>query len=248
LHNLTPERFREHLTGLLRRGFRFWSLHQVLESRAAGQEVPGRAVVVTFDDGYESVYTEALPVLRELHVPATVFVNSAYLDRDDPFPTDGWGLAFRDRAPLASYRPLTLEQCRELLRSGLVELGAHTHTHQDLRDRPREFREDLQTNLDFLREHFQVRDVTFAFPYGSPHLGFASAPLRAAAREVGVLCALTTEPVLVRVQSDPFEWGRFNAFSWDTSATLAAKLNGWYSWAPKLRQRLAQPGLLSQKG
>jgi hypothetical protein len=63
--------------------------------------------------------------------------------------------------------------------------------------------------------------------------------LVAAARQTGVLCALTTESVLVDPDSDPFQWGRFNAFPWDTSATLAAKVEGWYSWAPKLRQRIA---------
>ena len=35
---------------------------------------------------------------------------------------------------------------------------------------------------------------------------------------------------------------RFNVFAWDTSATLAAKLAGWYSWATKLRQRIGGVG------
>ena len=78
-----------------------------------------------------------------------------------------------------------------------------------------------------------------AFPYGSPHAGCASEERAAAARRTGVSCGLTTDCVVVDPRSDPFSWGRFNVFPWDTSATIAAKLAGWYSWAPRLRRRLA---------
>jgi peptidoglycan/xylan/chitin deacetylase (PgdA/CDA1 family) len=234
LHNVTPERFREQLSGLLRRGFRFWPLGQVLAARAAGWGIPAKTVVVTFDDGYESVYTEALPVLRDLNVPATVFVNTAYLDQDSPFPVDAWGITFRNQAPRTTYRPLTRAQCHEMLQSGLIELGAHTHTHQDFRNRPGALLQDLRLNVDLLREYFGLDALTFAFPFGRPRLGFTSPELMAAVRQVGVRCALTMEASVVDPHSDPFGWGRFNAFAWDSSATLAAKLNGWFGWAPKL--------------
>jgi glycosyltransferase involved in cell wall biosynthesis len=53
-----------------------------------------------------------------------------------------------------------------------------------------------------------------------------------------VICGLTTDCALVDPRSDPFEWGRFNAFDWDTSTTLAAKLDGWYTWAAKLKRSI----------
>ena len=52
------------------------------------------------------------------------------------------------------------------------------------------------------------------------------------ARAAGVKCGLTTMAELVELSVSPFKWGRFNVFAWDTSATLSAKLAGWYSWAP----------------
>ncbi len=90
--------------------------------------------------------------------------------------------------------------------------------------------------------------MTFAFPYGSRALGFSGGALAAVARETGVLCALSTEAVPVTVNSDPFHWGRFNAFPWDSSATLAAKLEGWYSWAPRLRQRVGRALAAAEHG
>lgn len=238
-HNVTPERFREQVSGLLERGFRIWPLARVLERRS-GPDLPPHTLVMTFDDGYESFHANAWPVLRELEVPATLFLATAFLDGDRPFPFDAWGRSHQDRIPPASHRPLRTEQCREMAASGLVELGSHTHTHTDFRGRPGEFARDLEASLEVLRTRFGAEGVPFAFPYGSPRLGYASPALVAEARRAGVSCALSTESVLVDPRTDPFSWGRFNVFPWDTSATLAAKLEGWYSWGPKVWQRVTR--------
>jgi peptidoglycan/xylan/chitin deacetylase (PgdA/CDA1 family) len=238
--NVEPRRFRSQLEGLLSRGFSFVSLRAVLAARETGEPLPQRTAVITFDDGFQSVYTNAWPVLRELRVPATIFVSTAYLDSDAPFPFDDWGITHQRQVPADDYRPLTTAHCREMLADGNIDIGAHTHTHRDLRLRVDEFQQDLQISVDDVRARFGTRDVTFAFPFGSPYLGYAGGELANAARRTSVLCALTTECVPVELHGDPFTWGRFNAFCWDTGATLAAKLNGWYSWAPQLRQRVAK--------
>jgi len=242
LHNVRPEIFREHLTGLLHRGFQFWPLRRVLDFHKRSESLPKQVIIITFDDGFESVYQHAWPVLKELNLPATVFLNTAYLDSKEPFPFDAWGVAYHQNAyvPAEAYRPLTIQQCTEMQQSGLIELGAHTHTHQDFRGRPHEFQQDLEVNVKRLRQLFGLDEVTFAFPYGSPQLGYADGVMVEAARKTGVLTGLTTEPVLVDHCSSPMAWGRFNAFPWDTSTTLAAKLAGWYSWAPKLKKRVAR--------
>jgi peptidoglycan/xylan/chitin deacetylase (PgdA/CDA1 family) len=238
LHNVAPRRFREQLTTLLRHGYEFLPLTDVLKMRALGESPDPQTAVVTFDDGFESVYHYAWPTLRELGIPATIFVSTAYLDQNAAFPFDSWGIAYQGTAPPESYRPLTTEQCCEMLDGGLIDFGAHTHTHADFRGRPEEFRLDLQQSVDIVRERFDRETVTFAFPFGNRRLGFASEELVAAAKKTGVACGLTTESVLVDTRTDPFTWGRFNAFAWDSGATLSAKLGGWYDWAPKLYRRM----------
>ena len=234
--NVTPEHFRRQITGLLDRGFNVWPLDKVLQYRARGQVVPAHTIVLTFDDAFESVYLNAWPVLREMKVPATVFISTAFLDSQEPFPFDPWALAHRDQAPAETYRPLRTAQCREMAEDGLIELGSHTHTHGDFRGRPDEFRQDLQTSVEIMRSRFGLRRVPFAFPYGRPHRGFAGGRLAAVAARSDVVCSLTTKSRLVDPQSDPFGWGRFNAYDWDTGATLSAKLAGWYDWAPRLQE------------
>ncbi len=158
--NVRPHRFREQLVGLLERGFRVWPLWRVLAHRAAGESIPPRTIVITFDDGFENVYSQAWPVLQDLGLPSTVFVSTAYLD-GNAFPFDPWGQTWADIAPPEAYRPLRSEQCADMLASGLVEIGAHTHTHQDFRGRPEAFEDDLRASLAVLGTRFGIETATF---------------------------------------------------------------------------------------
>jgi peptidoglycan/xylan/chitin deacetylase (PgdA/CDA1 family) len=109
----------------------------------------------------------------------------------------------------------------------LIELAAHTHTHDDFRGRPEDLRLDLQRNQQELRGRFGISRATFAFPFGMVREGFAGGAMSEVARDSGFQCALSTEPELIRRNQDPFSWGRFPAEQHDTAATLAAKVGGW---------------------
>lgn len=227
--NVSPPQFRRQLTGLLAKGYCPWPLRRALDAHRAGQSVPRNVFVVTFDDGYANNCTQAWPILRELGVPATIFLATAHLDTDAPFPFEDWEAAGASGVPCDAWRPLTSAECCQMLDGGGIELGAHTHTHEDFRGRPEAFSADLQTSLAVLRDRFGQPDATFAFPFGKRAKGLAGGELREAARRAGVLCALTSENELVLPESDPFDWGRFTASEADDGATLAAKLDGWYS-------------------
>ena len=73
-----PALFRAHMECLRRRG-RPMSLEGLLRALDAG-DVPERAVVVTFDDGYRDAL-DASRILQELEIPATFFVNSDAIER-----------------------------------------------------------------------------------------------------------------------------------------------------------------------
>ena len=229
--NVTPERFRAHLEGLLALGYQAWPLQRVLAYHRAGRKIPPRTFAVTFDDGYENVYSNAFPVLRELGIPATVFLATAYLDSSSPFPFDDWSAKGSRHVPCETWRPLRTAQCEEMLASGLIELGTHSHIHADFRGRPDELRRDLCISLDVLSTRFGVTEAAFAAPFGFGCRKYDGPELFEAAEQAGVTCALTTDSELVRPGDDPFNWGRFAAWETDSARSLAAKLNGWYSLA-----------------
>ena len=238
--NVTPHRFRKQLEGLLRRGYQFWPLDKLIEYHENGRDVPKKVACVTFDDGFRNVALHALPVLEELKIHGTIFLATAYIGSDEPFPFDHWGIKNKDRVPDSTYLPLSLEECHQLAESEFITLGAHTHTHEDFRYRPEDFEKDLEKCLRFLRENLGVETPLFAFPYGTPRHGFADEPLQRAAKRQNVRCAVNTGPEVVDLKTSPFEWGRFNAFAWDNGESLAAMLSGWYTWANNIRNQIGR--------
>jgi peptidoglycan/xylan/chitin deacetylase (PgdA/CDA1 family) len=240
--NVTPASFRDQMTGLLSRGFEPWSLKRLITERKKGLPQDAKVFAVTFDDGFESVYKSAWPVLREYKIPATIFLSTAYLDQQQAFPFDDWAEAGSDRVPADSYRPLTTEQCLTMAADGLVELGAHTHTHRDFTRHPREFAADLAENVAVLRSQLGVARPLFAFPYGR-----ATKEMLKIVADAGCSCALTTYGVPADPNRTPFDWGRFHVERWDTAETLAAKISGWGT-ASALRRpftRWRRPELVS---
>jgi peptidoglycan/xylan/chitin deacetylase (PgdA/CDA1 family) len=234
--NVTPDQLRRQLSGLIERGFECWPLTKIVQAHAESRSIPTTAFAITFDDGYENNFIHALPVLRELNCPATIYLATAYLDTDRPFPFDDWRATGSDRIPTDTWRPLSTSQCYELLASGLIEFGAHTHTHQKFVHRCADFRRDMTTCLNILRDRFGESRPTFAFPYGD-----VNPELIEAARQLDLSCAVLTHHRRVLPGDDLFQWGRFYVGPRDTPAMLAAKLSGWYPKLASACKAVAQP-------
>jgi peptidoglycan/xylan/chitin deacetylase (PgdA/CDA1 family) len=234
--NVTPERLRRQLAGLLARGFVAWPLSELVQAADESRSIPANVFAVTFDDGYENNYLHAWPILRELKVSATIFLATKYLDTDRPFPFDDWSATGTSRVPASSWRPLSTTQCAEMLADGLIELGAHTHSHDRFLGRCDEFRRDMRVCLNVFRDRFGIDRPTFAFPFGD-----RSQELIDAARQLDLACCLTTRHQRVRPGDDVYQWGRFYAGATDTPVVLAAKLSGWYTAVATAGKTLTRP-------
>jgi peptidoglycan/xylan/chitin deacetylase (PgdA/CDA1 family) len=64
------------------RHYQVLSLPDYIERLMAGRPVPPHSLILTFDDGFRDNYTVAYPILKELGLPATIFVVTGYLDSD----------------------------------------------------------------------------------------------------------------------------------------------------------------------
>ena len=237
--SVTPQAFRRQLKGLLDRGYEGITASDLCEAYESGRPLPLRRFVVTFDDGFDNVRKYALPVLRELGVPVTVLLTTGRIGEDsfdfDPLVYgDGrkndvsvqlWGEAVR---------PLDMAGIEELADSGLVEFGCHTHTHRDFTGDVAAFEADMRQSLAWLSEHLGLVRPAFSYPYGGN-----DPEMREACRRLGVRCGMTTEADLVRAGSDAMAWGRFGGDEYDTGATLAAKVGGWYAAARRTWRRIA---------
>ncbi len=119
--------FEAQLEWLAREGFRVLRLAE-LQAFLKGQQLPPpHSVVITVDDGWESFYRHAFPLLQKHRVPATLFVTTDLI---------------------GSREGLSWAQLREMAQSGLVDIQAHTKSHRHLSDRlPGESDTAWQRNL-----------------------------------------------------------------------------------------------------
>jgi biofilm PGA synthesis lipoprotein PgaB len=115
------ERLIEQLAWLRENGYQPVSVDQVLAARKkGGPDLPPKAVMLSFDDGYSSFYTRVMPVLRAYKWPALLAPVGTWVDTPLDKPVDFAG------TPRKRSEFLTWDQVREVSQSGLVELAAHT--------------------------------------------------------------------------------------------------------------------------
>lgn len=125
---ISPAGFEAQMAWLVRNDYRVVRLADLPGFLAGQRPLPPRAVVLTFDDGYESFHRHAYPVLKKYGLPATVFVYTDFLGGGDA---------------------LTWPQMQEMLASGLVDVQSHSKSHRNLTERlPGESEDRYRANLD----------------------------------------------------------------------------------------------------
>jgi biofilm PGA synthesis lipoprotein PgaB len=102
------------------RGYHVISLQQLIDARTGHQKLPDHAVLLTFDDGLQSVYTKVFPLLKAYQYHAVVSVVGAWADLSADGKVD-YGYRQFTRADFATWPEL-----RQMQASGLVEIASHT--------------------------------------------------------------------------------------------------------------------------
>ena len=80
--SISVDDFRTHLEYLRRNDFQVKPLETVIDALRENGNLPARTAVITFDDGYASVYEEAFPLLKDYGWPFTIFVTAGLVDSD----------------------------------------------------------------------------------------------------------------------------------------------------------------------
>jgi peptidoglycan/xylan/chitin deacetylase (PgdA/CDA1 family) len=80
---MDPAVFRQRMQYLVRHGYPVLPLDEAVERLSKGT-LPAAATVITFDDGFDSIRKMALPVLKDLGLPATIYVTTYYCLKGAP--------------------------------------------------------------------------------------------------------------------------------------------------------------------
>ena len=163
---VTASRLREDLQWLKDNGYTTVLPREL----AAGEALPEKPVLITFDDGYRSNYNLAFPIFQEFEAKMVISVMVYMQDN-------------------AASDFITWAMCREMVDSGLIEIGSHTYLLHNLDERGGSFDpqgvngvqrkpeetdgdfqarvlDDIQRSYDLIAEELEVSPTFFAYPFG----------------------------------------------------------------------------------
>ncbi len=155
-YRVTPEAFEEQLCYLKDGGFYSVSWEQWQLAQSQRQPLPGRGVMITFDDGYLDFFEYAWPLLKKYGFTATVFLVADLIGK-----SNCWDQAFGEDIPLMAW-----PEIQQLQGEG-VEFGSHSATHKPLTAvTNEELVQELTRSRTILERGLGVPIRTIAYPYG----------------------------------------------------------------------------------
>ena len=218
--DLPVTRFEEQMALLSDEG-RATTLERSLEL-LGGTDVPERdPVVVTFDDGTADFAECVVPVLVRYRVPVVLYVATAFVEHRWRFSHDGL--------------PVSWAALRDLVGTGLVTVGSHTHTHA-LLDRADDslVATELDQSIGLLEDRLGVEPRHFAYPKG-----VMGTPTAAAAVQRRFASAALAEVGVNRYgRTDPYRLARSPIQVSDGMRWFTRKLNGGLALEGTLRRVL----------
>lgn len=203
----------EQFEWLKQNNYRPVSVNDLEDARSGRKPLPPRAVLLSFDDGYESFYTRVFPLLKLYNYPAVMALVDAWLDRSN--------------SQHSKNGSLTVKQIQEMQASGLIEFASHSYNlHQGILANPQgntepavvsrlydPKRQQYETGRqayqrvlqDFRRSREDIHKLTgvaprvMVWPYGAWNI-----PAEDAARSLGYrwFLSLGFNPIQDRLQSN----------------------------------------------
>ena len=214
--NTTPQVFSQHMRFLYENGYHTLSLADSLHHLKEGR-TDTKPVVITFDDGQQDFYTEAVPALAECGFTATMFLVTDF--------ADGGGSKIEGR-PALNWR-----EVRELHSMG-HRFGSHTVTHPQLKTVDRKkFDYEIADSKKTIEDKLGAAVSSFSYPYAFPEADSQlvrrlAETLEKNGYENGVSTIIGT----AGRRSPRFFLPRLPVNSWDDLRLFRAKLEGGYNW------------------
>lgn len=187
---LAPGQFVQEMRFLHDQHFHTINFGQLYGAMYGGYRLPSRPILVTFDDGYASVYSTALPVLRKYGFQATVFMIAGWTGIHHKFPM------------------LTWSQLVAMQRSGTIDVESHTVHHVDLKYTDTQVtQQELVDSARLLAAYVHHPIAYFCYPSG----GY-TAQTMGDLRRAGYLLAVTEHPGYARASEGAYGLSRLRVY------------------------------------
>ena len=209
--NLTPKTLEEHLTWLKANGFTVIPLQEAVEYlQGSRTSLPPKAVVISADDGWQSVYTYLYPIIKKFNVPVTLFIYPQTIS--------------------SGKNAMTWEELKELQQTGLFDVQGHTFSHPNYKQEkkhrsPEQFDKFMQHELadskKILEEKMGHPIRFLAWPFG-----IYTPELEAVAARAGYEMAFTIDARSANRNYRPMAQPRFMIIQSQSMKAFATIVNG----------------------
>lgn len=182
--NVTPEDFEKQMDYINKKGFVVVSLSELIH-KILNKENVSSHICITFDDGYKSVFQNALPVLKKYNMKATMFIAPALL---------GTNFTTSDKVTIEI---INKEEFSNPLNLDCFEFMSHSYTHKELPKLDEySVKNELRESINFFNSE---TPKIFAYPRGK----YSSEVVSILEKE-DWLSAVTTEPGLLNKKTNIF--------------------------------------------
>jgi peptidoglycan/xylan/chitin deacetylase (PgdA/CDA1 family) len=150
---VTQKAFKEQMRFIREHGYRVIPLDHFVDFLDFKGQIPEKSVVITFDDGWRSVYDFAFPILKDYGFPATLFIYTDFI---------------------GSKKGLSWGQIRELAENGM-DIQCKTKTHRNMakfnkKESFKEYFEALEAEISqskrLIEQKLNKPCKYMAYPYG----------------------------------------------------------------------------------
>lgn len=213
--------FRKGLEFLKERGFNTARLSEIVQNPDDFHE---KKVVITFDDAYEDIYTNAFPILKELGFSACIFVVTGYVGQNSRWD---YGLAKNKK------RHMSWQQMTEMAQGGF-EFGSHTVNHPDLTMISKKFvKYELERSKEVLEQNLGQRVDFLSYPFGRYDLHVEEQAEKAGYRSAYTICSNPGQ------EPTRFSQSRKGVYLLDSPLTMRIKLHpGKLAWIEEMKGRV----------
>lgn len=176
-------------------------------------------IIITFDDGYKDNYTNAFPILEKYNMKMVLFMVT-------DLNYNKWDVDVADREKEKKFELLNKEELKEMLDSGLLELGGHTSVHLNMpKCNKKILKEDIKNQKEKLQQLVNKEIVAFAYPWGK-----SDEKSKKIVEESGYLFAVNMETGSSCFSDDLFGIRRIGIYDTDSMRKFIKKVSGKYNF------------------
>ena len=177
-------------------------------------------IAVTFDDGFQSVMQNALPILHKMNIPATIFVPTGCLGKKPEW--------IKDSTHAYSNEIVMTEEQLQSISSGLIDIESHTVTHTHL-DNIEEatIKSELNESKTYLETILKKKVKFLSVPYATFNEGFTHL-----FKQAGYERVFLNIPTFPATKTDLYVMGRIKCGMSDWLIETRLKFWGAYQWLP----------------